>query len=86
MCASIWRYATVIDKVVSRSSALCKGGAICRINLTHPDIKKLGLLFTVVDGNKSEFYLDLISQFEVNCRLVVGGQVRPIRSWSTCWA
>lgn len=37
------------------------------------DIKKLGLLFTVVDRNKGEFYLDLISQFEVNCQLVVGG-------------
>lgn len=37
------------------------------------DIKKLGLLFTVVDRNKGEFYLDVISQFEVNCQLVVGG-------------
>ena len=37
------------------------------------DIKKLGLLFTVVDRNKGEFYLDVISQFEVNCQLAVGG-------------
>ena len=37
------------------------------------DIKKLKLLFTVVDRNKGEFYLDLISQFEVNCQLTVGG-------------
>ena len=37
------------------------------------DIKKLKLLFTVVDRNKGEFYLDLISQFEVNCQLVTGG-------------
>ena len=37
------------------------------------DIKKLGLLFTVVDRNKGEFYLDVISQFEVNCQLVTGG-------------
>ena len=37
------------------------------------DIKKLKLLFTVVDRNKGEFYLDVISQFEVNCQLVVGG-------------
>jgi len=37
------------------------------------DIKKLVLLFTVVDRNKGEFYLDLISQFEVNCQLAVGG-------------
>ena len=37
------------------------------------DIKKLKLLFTVVDRNKGEFYLDVISQFEVNCQLVTGG-------------
>jgi len=37
------------------------------------DIKKLGLLFTVVDRNKGEFYLDVISQFGVNCQLAVGG-------------
>ena len=36
-------------------------------------IKKLKLLFTVVDRNKGEFYLDVISQFEVNCQLAVGG-------------
>ena len=38
------------------------------------DIKKLKLLFTVVDRNKGEFYLDVISQFEVNCQMVVGGR------------
>ena len=37
------------------------------------DVKKLVLLFTVVDRNKGEFYLDVISQFEVNCQLAVGG-------------
>ena len=37
------------------------------------DIKKLGLLVTVVDRNKGEFYLDVISQFEVNCQMAVGG-------------
>ena len=37
------------------------------------DIKKLSLLFTVVDRNKGEFYLDVLSQFEVNCQMVVGG-------------
>ena len=36
-------------------------------------IKKLKLLFTVVDRNKAEFYLDVISQFDVNCQLVTGG-------------
>ena len=36
-------------------------------------IKKLKLLFTVVDRPKGEFYLDVISQFDVNCQLVLGG-------------
>jgi hypothetical protein len=36
-------------------------------------IKKLKLLFTVVDKPKGEFYLDVISQFEVNCQMIVGG-------------
>ena len=37
------------------------------------DIKKLKLLFTVVDRNKGEFYLDVISQYEVNCQLALPG-------------
>ena len=36
-------------------------------------IKKLKLLFTVVDRPKGEFYLDVISQFDVNCQLAVSG-------------
>jgi len=36
-------------------------------------IKKLKLLFTVVDRQKGEFYLDVISQFDVNCQLAMGG-------------
>ena len=36
-------------------------------------IKKLKLLVTVVDRPKGEFYLDVISQFEVNSQLLVGG-------------
>lgn len=36
-------------------------------------IKKLKLLFTIVDRPKGEFYLDVISQFEVNCQMVMGG-------------
>ena len=36
-------------------------------------IKKLKLLLTVVDRPKGEFYLDVISQFEVNCQLAMGG-------------
>ena len=37
-------------------------------------IKKLKLLFTVVDRPKAEFYLDVLSQFEVNCQMVVNGR------------
>jgi hypothetical protein len=36
-------------------------------------IKKLKLLFTVVDRQKGEFYLDVISQFDVNCQMAMGG-------------
>ena len=37
-------------------------------------IKKLKLLFTVVDRPKAEFYLDVLSEFEVNCQIVTGGK------------
>ncbi len=37
-------------------------------------IKKLKLLFTVVDRPKGEFYLDVLSQFEINCQMLVGGK------------
>ena len=44
------------------------------VNTVHDTaIKKLKLLFTVVDRNKSEFYMDVLSQFEVNYQLVTGG-------------
>ena len=36
-------------------------------------IKKLKLLFTVVDRQKGEFYLDVISQFGVNCQIAMAG-------------
>ena len=36
-------------------------------------IKKLKLLFTVVDRQKGELYLDVISQFDVNCQMAMGG-------------
>ena len=36
-------------------------------------IKKLKLLFTIVDRPKGEFYLDVISQFDVNYQMLVGG-------------
>ena len=37
-------------------------------------IKKLKLLFTVVDRNKGEFFVDVISQFEVNCQMAMAGR------------
>ena len=37
------------------------------------DIKKLKLLFTVVERSKGEFYLDTLSQFEINCQMVTNG-------------
>lgn len=37
-------------------------------------IKKLKLLFTVVEKQKAEFYLDVLSQYDVNCQLVVSGK------------
>ncbi len=37
-------------------------------------IKKLKLLFTVVDWQKAEFYQDFLSQFEVNFQMVLSGQ------------
>ena len=36
-------------------------------------IKKLKILVTVVDRSKAEFYLDVISQFRVNCQMVMPG-------------
>ena len=45
------------------------------MNTVHESaIKKLKLLFTVVDRPKAEFYLDYLSQFEVNFQMVLGGQ------------
>ncbi len=37
-------------------------------------IKKLKLVITVVDRNKAELYLDILSQFEVNFQTVTGGK------------
>ena len=36
-------------------------------------IKKLKLLVTVVDRQKGEFYLDVLSQFEVNFQMLLSG-------------
>ncbi len=43
-------------------------------SINESAIKKLKLLFTVVDRPKGEFYLDVLSQFEINCQMVVGGK------------
>ena len=37
-------------------------------------IKKLKLLVTVVDRPKAEFYLDVLSQFEVNFQMTTAGK------------
>lgn len=37
-------------------------------------IKKLKLLFTVVDRPKAEYYLDVLSDLEVNCQIATGGK------------
>ena len=37
-------------------------------------IKKLKLLVTIVDRQKAEFYLDVLSQFPVNLQMVMAGQ------------
>lgn len=42
-------------------------------SINESAIKKLKLLVTVVDRPKGEFYLDVISQFDVNCQLVMPG-------------
>ncbi len=36
-------------------------------------IKKLKLLVTIVDRSKGEFYLDVLSQYEVNCQMLLSG-------------
>lgn len=37
-------------------------------------IKKLKLVVTVVDRPKAEFYLDVLSQFDVNFQMATGGK------------
>ena len=43
-------------------------------SINESAIKKLKLLVTIVDRTKGEFYLDVISQFEVNSQLLVNGK------------
>ena len=42
-------------------------------SINETAIKKLKLLVTVVDRPKAEFYLDVLSQFEINCQMVTTG-------------
>ena len=42
-------------------------------NINGSDIKKLKLLFTVVERPKAEFYQDVLSQYEVNCQMALSG-------------
>lgn len=42
-------------------------------SINESAIKKLKLLFTVVDREKAEFYLDVLSQFDVNFQMVTPG-------------
>ena len=37
-------------------------------------IKKLKVLFTIVDRNKGEFYMDVISQYDVNFQMQLSGK------------
>ena len=42
-------------------------------SINESAIKKLKLLFTVVDRNKGEFYLDVLSQYDVNFQALING-------------
>ena len=42
-------------------------------SINESAIKKLKLLITVVDRPKGEFYLDVLSQFDVNFQMALGG-------------
>ena len=37
-------------------------------------IKKLSLLITVVERSKGEFYMDVLSQYEINCQMLLSGK------------
>ena len=42
-------------------------------SINGTDIKKLKMVITVVDRSKAEFYMDVLSEFEVNCQMFTGG-------------
>ena len=41
--------------------------------VNEQSIKKLELLFTVIDRSKTEFYVDVLSQLNINSQFVVSG-------------
>ncbi len=43
-------------------------------SINESAIKSLKLVFTVVERSKAEFYLDVLSQFEVNFQMATGGK------------
>ena len=43
-------------------------------SINESAIKKLKLLITVVDRPKAEFYQDVLSQFEINCQMILNGK------------
>ena len=43
-------------------------------SINESAIKKLKLLFTIVDRPKGEFYMDVLSQFEINCQMLMPGK------------
>jgi len=60
--------------MISRLSISCKQeGLQLKNTINESAIKKLKLLITVVDRSKGEFYLDVLSQFDVNCQMLVHG-------------
>ena len=43
-------------------------------SINESAIKKLKLIFTIVDRAKAEFYMDVLSQFDVNCQMATAGK------------
>ena len=43
-------------------------------SINETAIKKLKLLITVVDRPKGEFYLDVLSEYEINCQMALPGK------------
>ena len=59
--------------MISRSLTLFDGGVVLGNTVNESAIKKLKLVITVVDRQKAELYLDILSQFEVNFQMAMAG-------------